>query len=123
MAWFQAWGRQPKLLRNSRFFFVPNAKVYEPCRPSRLNDTVAYQSARKTCPCLRFLYIEQLKARQQPVFTEDGKRILPRKLTRKELQTRKDSETESLKKNKANRYRQEKELLGSQYLDKREHDI
>ena len=53
-AWVQSFGKQPRLLRNSGTAFVPNPVIYGPCRPSRLSDYVAYKSARRTGPCLRF---------------------------------------------------------------------
>ena len=53
-AWVQTFGKQPRLLRNSGTAFVPNPLIYGPCRPSRLSNYVAYKSARRTGPCLRF---------------------------------------------------------------------
>ena len=44
-AWVQTFGKQPRLLRNSGTAFVPNPVIYGPCRPSRLSDYVAYNSA------------------------------------------------------------------------------
>ena len=32
-AWAQAFGKQPRLLRNSGVAFVPNPLTYGPCRP------------------------------------------------------------------------------------------
>ena len=61
-AWVQSFGKQPRLLRNSGVGFVPNPLMYGLCRPSRLSDYIAYKSARKSGPCLRFLDIEDPKA-------------------------------------------------------------
>ena len=36
--WVQTQRKQPRLLRNSGFSFVPNPLLYGPCRPSRLSD-------------------------------------------------------------------------------------
>ena len=41
--------------------FVPSTLIYGPCRPSRLSDYVAYETARRKEPCLRFLDIEDLE--------------------------------------------------------------
>ena len=54
-AWVQKFGKQPRLLRTSGVAFVPNSMFYGPCRRSRLSDYVAYKSARRSGPCLRFL--------------------------------------------------------------------
>ena len=43
IAWVQTKGKQPCLLSNSGFTFVPNPKIYGPCRPSWLSDYVAYK--------------------------------------------------------------------------------
>ena len=40
-AWVQTKVKQPRLLRNSGFAFVPNPKGYAPCRPSQLSNYVA----------------------------------------------------------------------------------
>ena len=63
-AWVQTFGKQPRFLRNSGFAFVTNPLIYGPCRQSRLSDYVAYKSARRSGPCLRFLDIENPTARQ-----------------------------------------------------------
>ena len=83
-AWVQTFGKQPRLLRNSGVAFVPNPLIYRPCRPSRLKDYVAYESTRRSGPCLRFLDIENPTAPQHPMFKEDEKTGLPKKLTQKE---------------------------------------
>ena len=59
--WIQTTGKQPRLLRNSGFAFLPDPLSYGPCRPFRLSDYVAYKSARRTGPCLRFSDIENPK--------------------------------------------------------------
>ena len=84
-AWVQTKGKQSRLLRNSGFAFVPNPLIYGPCCPSTLSDYVAYKSARRTGPCLRFLDIENSSAPRHPMFKEDAIG-LPVKLTRKEQQ-------------------------------------
>ena len=84
-AWVQTNRKQPRLLRNSGFAFVPNALLYGPCRPTRLSDYVADKSARRTESCFRFSGIEALYSPQHLMFREDTTR-LPVKLTRKELQ-------------------------------------
>ena len=84
--WVQTKGKQPRLLRNKGFaFFVPIPLIYGPCRPSTLSDYVAYESARKTGPCLRFLDIENPSAPRHLIFKEDASGS-PVKLTRKEQQ-------------------------------------
>ena len=83
-AWFQKFGKQPRLLRNSGAAFVPNPLIYGPCRPSRLSDYVAYKSARRSGPCLRFLDIENPTSPQHPMFRENEKTGLPKKLTQRE---------------------------------------
>ena len=83
-AWVQTFGKQPRLLRNSGVAFVPNPLIYGPCRPSRLSFYVAYKSARRSGPCLRFLDIENPTAPKHPMFKEDEKTGLPKKLTQKE---------------------------------------
>ena len=83
-AWVQTFGKKPTLLRNSGVALVPNLLIYGPCRPSRLSDYVAYKSARRSGPCLRFLDIENPTAPQHPMFKEDEKTGSPKKLTQKE---------------------------------------
>ena len=83
-AWVQTFGKLPRLLRNSGVAFVTNPLIYGPCRQSRLSDYVAYKSARRSGPCLRFLDIENPTAPQHPMFREDKKTGLPKKLTQKE---------------------------------------
>ena len=83
-AWVQSFGKQPRLLRNSGAAFVPNPVIYGPCRPSRLSYYVAYKSARRTGPCLRFLDINDPEAPQHPMFKEDTRTGLPVKLTTQE---------------------------------------
>ena len=84
-AWVQTKGKQPRLLRNSGFASVPNPLVNGPCCPSTLSDYVAYKSARRTGPGLRFLDIENPSAQRHPIFKEDASG-LPVKLTQKEQQ-------------------------------------
>ena len=79
-AWVQTFGKQPRLPRNCGTAFVPNPVIYGPCRPSRLIDYVAYKSARRTGPCLRFLDIIGPQAPQHPLFKEDTTMGLPIKL-------------------------------------------
>ena len=80
-AWIQTFGKQPRLIRNSATAFVPNPVIYGPCRPSRLSGYVAYISARRTGPCLRFLDIKDPQAPQHVMFKEDTTTGLPTKLT------------------------------------------
>ena len=83
-AWVQTFGKQPRLMRNSGTAFVPNPVIYGPCRRSRLSDYVAYKSARRTGPCLRFLDIKNPQTPQHPMFKEDTRTGLPIKLTGQE---------------------------------------
>ena len=83
-AWVQIFGKQPRLLRNSGAALVPNLVLYGPCRPSRLSDYIAYKSARRTGPCLRFLDIKKPQAPQNPMFKEDSTTGLPTKVTMQE---------------------------------------
>ena len=83
-AWVQTFEKQPTLLRNSGVAFVRKTLLYGPCRPSRLSDYVSYKSARRSGPCLRFLDIENPTAHQHPMFKEDERTGLPKKLTQKE---------------------------------------
>ena len=83
-AWVQTFGKQPRLLRISGAAFVPNPLIHGPCRPSRLSYYVAYKSARRSEPFLRFLDIENPTAPQHPMFREDEKTGLPKKLKQKE---------------------------------------
>ena len=82
-AWFQTNEKQPRLLKNSGFAFVPNPLIYGLCCPSTLSDYVVYKSARRTGPCLRFLDIENPSAPRNPMFKEDASGLTV-KLTRKE---------------------------------------
>ena len=75
--------KQPRLLRKSGVAFVPNPLTYGPYRPLRLSDDVAYNSARISGPCLRFLDIEDPNVPQHAMFKEDTTTDLPKKLTRK----------------------------------------
>ena len=66
--------KQPRLIRNIEFALDPNPIINGLCRPSRLSDYVAYNSARRSGPCLRFLNFldnEQANAPQHRVFKED----------------------------------------------------
>ena len=65
-------GKQRRLLRNSGIAFVSNPAKYGPFRPSRLNDYVAYKSARRTGPSLHFLDIENPNAPHE-TFRDDIK--------------------------------------------------
>ena len=67
-AWVQTKGKQPRLQRNSGFASVPNPLINGPCCPSTLSDHVAYKSARRTGPGLRFLDIENPSAQRHPMF-------------------------------------------------------
>ena len=71
-AWVQTKGKQPRLLRNSGFAFVPNPLIHVLCGLSTPSDYVAYKSARRTGPCLRFLDIENPSAPRHPMFKEDA---------------------------------------------------
>ena len=86
-AWVQTFGKQPRLIRNCGAAFVPSPIIYGPGRPSRLSDYVAYKSARRSGPCLRFLDIENPTAHQHPMFKEDEKTGLSMKLTRQQKMT------------------------------------
>ena len=92
-AWVQTCGKQPRLLRNSGAAFVPNPLIHGPCRPSRLIDYVAYNSARRSGPCLRFLDIENPNAPQHAMFKEDEFTGLPVKQTKKQLKQQTSSPT------------------------------
>ena len=63
--------------------------MYGPCRPSRLNDYVAYKLARRTGPSLRFSDIENPNDPHDEMFREDIKTGLPKKLTRKKTTAKK----------------------------------
>ena len=82
-AWVQTKGKQPQLLRN--FASVPNPLINGSCCLSTLSDYMAYKSARRTGPGLRFLDIENPSAQRHPMFKEDASG-LPVKLTQKEQQ-------------------------------------
>ena len=82
-AWVQSFGKQPRLLRNCGVAFVPTPLIYGPCRPSRFSDNVAYKSARRSRPCLRFIDIEDPNAPHTKC-SEDMETGLTRKMTRKE---------------------------------------
>ena len=56
-----------------------------------MHTFTAYKSARKTGPCLHFLDIEQPNAPQHELFREDEKTGLPKKLSQKEHQAKKDA--------------------------------
>ena len=83
-SWVQVFGKQPSLLRNSGVSFVSKPLTYGPCRPLRLSAYVAYKSARRSGPCLRFSQIEQPNSPQHPMLKEDAVTGLPKRLTRKE---------------------------------------
>ena len=74
----QTFGKQPRLLRISGVAFVPNPSKYGPRRPSRLNNYVAYKSARRSGPCLRFFDTKQPNAQQHPMFKDDAATGLPK---------------------------------------------
>ena len=92
-AWVQEFGKQPRLLRNNGFAFVPNPLIYGPCRHSRLSDYVAYKSARRSGVCLRFLDIQDPTAPQHAMFHEDENTGLAKKLTKKEQSSAQNSPT------------------------------
>ena len=92
-AWVQTFGKQPRLLRNSGAAFVPSPLIYGPCRPSRFSDYVAYKSARRSGPCLRFLDIENPNAPQHAMFKEDKTSGLPVNQTKKQLRQQTSSPT------------------------------
>ena len=89
----ETFGKQPRLLGNSGAAFVPNPLIYGPCRPSRLNNYVAYKSARRSGSCLRFLDIENPTAPHHPKFKQIETTGLPRKLTQKEKVTGQANQT------------------------------
>ena len=60
----QTIGKQPRLLRNLGFAFVPNPKMYGNCRPTQLNDLVAYKFVRYN-KSYQFLDIAVLESDKQ----------------------------------------------------------
>ena len=82
--WVQIFGKQSRLLRKSGAAFVPHPLLSGPCRPSRLNDYVAYKSAQRSGPRLRFLEIENPNAPQHEVFKTDEITGLSVKQTKKQ---------------------------------------
>ena len=73
----QTFSKQPRLSSNSGAAFVPCPLIYGTCRPSRLSDYVVYRSARRSGPCLRFLYIENHNAPEHAMLKEDENTGLP----------------------------------------------
>ena len=86
------------LLGNSGTAFVPNPLIYGPCRASRLSDYVAYKSAWRTGPCLRFLDIESPNAPQYAMFEEDQNTGLPVQITKKQSRQQTSSPTKRMAK-------------------------
>ena len=80
----QTYEKHRRLLRNSGVAFVPNPSLYGPCKPSRLSHYVAYKSARRSGPYLRFLDIESPNAPQHPMFKEEKKTGVLKKLIKRE---------------------------------------
>ena len=101
-AWVQTFAKQPRVLGNRGTAFIPNPLIHGPCRPSRLSDYVAYKSARRTGPCLRFFDIENPNASQHPMFKEDTRTGLAIKLTRQDKAAQNASQVSTTKR-KANK--------------------
>ena len=68
--------------------------IYERCRSSRISNYVAYKSAKRTGPVLRFLDIEEPNAPRQPVF-KDEQTGLPKRSSRKKIPERNCVEPEA----------------------------
>ena len=113
MAWKKTRGKQLSCKGTVDFLLYQFQKSTQKVDPRNLKDRAAYESARRTGLCLRFLDIDQPNAPKLAMFTEQEKTRLPRKISRMKQQTR---ETPSQKKNGKPKLAKERE--GNQSQDK-----